>query len=305
MSSPVSDKVYLGSGAVLFAAACAWAFLQQGELDKHSRTVNAPSTGPAYSPAELPAANISEALPWPQAVSMPRGAQWVYDVFTPPVIYYNTETKQFTVTRPVVEPVGPIVVNPNPPFGAHLVKVVQYPFPLQLVGYIGTGDQARGTFQNMLTNETLLGSTGKKIPELNLEILAFKSEVVRTIVDNQPVVYTVASAKVRDTKTGREVELSNTKRLIESEPSVFIQIDGEASPRELKSGDSFTVGDYTYKVDSIQAEPPSVNVTKSGGELKEPESKTLQPEVAPAPAAGDVPADAPVAPIPAGVFPGF
>lgn len=306
MSTPVSDKIFLGAGGLLFAGACVWAFMQQGQLDKLDGRVDAPSSGPAYAPEPLPAANISEALPWPAATSMARGENWVYDVFTPPVIYYNTTTKQFTVTPPE-RPKPPEPPPPEEPFGVSLVKVVQYPFPIQLVGYIGTGADARGNFLNELTGETILGATGKKIPSLNMEIVKFSAEVVREVVDGQVQVYTVASARVRDLKSGKETDLSSTKRLIEADPSVVIQVAGEATTRELEAGATFTVGENTFVIDSIQTEPPAVTVTKSGGTLAEPKTETLtlqtavvpQPEVTEEPAAESAPA------LPEGIFPGF
>ncbi len=306
MSTPVSDKIFLGAGGLLFAGACAWAFMQQGQLAKLDGSVNAPSSGPAYASEPLPAANISEALPWPAATSMARGEKWVYDVFTPPVIFYNTETKQFTVTPPS-RPTPPPPPKPEEPFGVSLVKVVQYPFPIQLVGYIGTGADARGNFLNELTGETVIGAAGKKIPSLNMEIVQFSAEVVRETVDGQPVVYTVAKARVRDLKSGKETDLSSTKRLIEADPSVVVQVDGESAPRELEAGATFTVGDHTYVIDSIQTEPPAVTITKSGGTLAEPKTQTLtsQPAPAAAPAAPAEPTPEAAPALPEGIFPGF
>lgn len=306
MTTPVSDKIFLGAGGVLFAAACAWAFMQQGRLAELDGKVTVPSSGAAYSPEPLPPATISEAQLWPEAKALPRGDNWVYDVFTPPVIYYDTETRQFTVTPPTVTPPEvetPVVV----PFGVNLVKIVQYPFPMQLVGYVGEGADARGTFQNMLTDETFFGTTGKKIPELKLEIVAFEAKMVRTTIDGQPVVYPVASARVRNTETGKETLLSNTERLIEAEPAAVVRVDGEETTRELRAGATFTVGDTTYVLDSIQPEPPTVVMTKSGGELEEPKTETLTVQTTPAPSPvqpiNPVPEGEPA--LPEGIFPGF
>lgn len=304
MTTPVSDKIFLGAGGLLFAAACAWAFMQQGQLAKLDGKVEVPASGAAYAPDPLPPATISEAKLWPDATALSRGENWVYDVFTPPVIYYDTETKQFTVTPPDIRPPDDDIKPPEP-FGVSLVKIVQYPFPLQLVGYVGEGKDARGTFQNMVTNETFLGTTGKKIADLKLEIVAFEAKLERTIIDNQPVVYPVASARVRNTETGKETQLSNTERIIEAEPAAVVQVAGEESTRELKVGASFTAGDLTYVLDSIQAEPPAVVMTKSGGELEEPKTETLteQAPVAPAPVIDQMPEGESA--LPDGFFPGF
>ncbi len=307
MTTPASDKIFLATGGILFAGACAWAFMQQGQLTKLEGRVTVPSSGAAYTPEPLPAASISEAQLWPQATSLPRGPNWIYDVFTPPVIYYNKETKQFTVTPPIKTVIVVEVEKPPVPFGLNLVKVVQYPFPLQLVGYVGTGADARGNFLNEQTGETILGTTGKKIPSLNMEIVKFSAEVIRETIDGQLRVYTVASARVRDLKTGKETELSNTKRLIEADPAVVVQVDGEGSTREFKAGESFTVGDYTYNIVSIQTEANTATVTKSGGELPEPETKTLtdKPVVPVEQAAPAEPATESTSTMPEGFFPSF
>src|SRR5690606_8501223 len=96
---------------------------------------------------------------WPSAPEQSTGPEWVYDVFTPPEIYYDNVTKQFTVSAPFTPP------PQEPPFGVELIEIRPDVFPLQLVGYIGDEGDQRGTFENALTGETIIGRTGKKMPE--------------------------------------------------------------------------------------------------------------------------------------------
>lgn len=225
---------------------------------------------------------------WKEPGPQSGGAEWIYDVFTPPEIYYNATTKQFTVTPPNEKP----VVHVEPPFGVRLVQVNEDVFRLQLVGYVGNGETALGTFQNMVTGETLLANAvtnsdtnaGKSLAKLGLTIRGFKVERrVIHMANSMPIYETVATAVVMDEKTGEEVTLTNKKRSIKGPPiATFAALDGQTF--EKKAGGAFKVGSVTYSVGAISVQPASAVVTKTSPDLKSPIIQTLTPEASPAPA---------------------
>ncbi len=289
MSVKTNDNIYLAAGGIALLGTCVWAFFQQSDISAFREPVFAPSSGMAYE-AEPLTITTPESRQWRPPAPQSAGASWLFDVFTPPVIYYNTDTKKFTVTVPVIkrpdDPVDPVLPVLPDTFGLELVKVVQPLFRLQLVGYVGEGPSARGNFQNELTGEIIFGTTGKKLPDLNLEIVHFSAERVRTpVADGTMIIETIVKATVRDTVTGEEIPLDAKVRRPEGPLMVTLKRP-DGTEVAAKTGDVLTLGEHTYTVGALQLDPPSAVVTKTGGDLAEPKTETLViPPPAPVPPA--------------------
>lgn len=319
MSAKTNDTLFLSAGGVLLAGTCVWAFLQQQDISRLSEPVDPPMAGGAYQPSEITLATL-ESKTWAPPPEQAAGKNWLFEVFTPPVIYYNEQSKRFTVEKPVYErdpgPVNPCGDLPCPPpptekYGLELVKVFQPLFRLQLVGYVGEGPSARGNFENQLTGEIIFGTKGKKLPDLNLEIVSFSAERKRIKVEGgTELVVTEAVATVRDTVTGVETKLDAKVRTPEGPLGVTFKNEFDGTEVTAKSGDVLNVGVFTFTVGALDPVKPSAVVTKSGGELAAPDQKTLEIPPPPAPVApttdganGEVPAtNGATAPIPPGVF---
>lgn len=295
MAAKSQDKILFGAALVLLLASAGWALLQNSKIAslKAAPNTNVPSV--AYVPTGTDAPRVSTRS-WPQPPSQTRGVDWIYDVFTPPEIYYDEATKQFSVTPPVAKIVEPVK---EIPFGIVLVGIKQDAYRLQLVGYVGAEGDYRGTFQNTITGDTIIGRAGKVIPGLDLTIKSFEVKRNKIISkESMPVYDTEATAVVVDTKTGEEVRLTNKARLIKGNPFAILKVDGATDTVTHREGEKFTVGDATYTVVSVTSEPPSAVVTKETAQTAAPETKTLTPEApvdAVAPSAGDAakPAAAP------------
>lgn len=261
MSAKTNDTLYLAAGGLVLLGTCAWAFFQQSAISDLRDPINSPASGSAYEATPL-TLTAAESRQWPDAPQQNAGENWIFDVFTPPVIYYNVDTKQFTVKIPEPPRLGDVGPQPVSSFGLELVKVVQPLFRLQLVGYIGEGPTARGNFENQQTGQVIFGTTGKKIPELNLEIVSFSAERRRIKVEGgTELVVTEAMAVVRDTSTGVETTLDAKVRTPEGPLNVtFKKSDG--TEVVAKAGDVITQGEDTYTVGELQLSPPGAVVTK-------------------------------------------
>lgn len=299
MAAKSQDKILFGAALVLLLASAGWALLQNSKIValKAAPNTNVPQV--AYVPTGTDAPRVSTRS-WPQPPSQTRGIDWIYDVFTPPEIYYNESTKQFSVTPPE----NKVVTDPEPPpaFGLALVSIKQDAFRLQLVGYVGDVGDERGTFENAVSGETVIGRAGKVIPGLDLTIKSFGVKRNKIISpDSMPVYDTEATAVVVDTKTGEEIRLTNKARLIKGNPFAILKAEGATDTVTHRAGEKFTVGDVTYTVVNVTAEPPSVVVTKETAQAATPETKTLTPAapvdaVAPSPGEAAKPAAAPATP---------
>jgi hypothetical protein len=193
----------------------------------------------------------------------------------------------------VTPPEGPIrVAEKQLPFGIDLIRIKPDVFRLQLVGYVGGEGNYRGTFENALSGETVIGRAGKTFPDLGLTIKSF--EVKRNRIESKesmPIYDTEATAVVVDTKTGDEVTLTNKRRRVQGAPFAVLKADGSDEPVQHRAGESFQVGNAVYTIVSISLEPPSALVRKESSDLKAPDTKTLTPfvPVAPVPASPSAP----------------
>jgi hypothetical protein len=313
MSATTSDKTLIGVAGLLFLGASAWAWFQQTGLGD-TAVINAPTGGKNYQPEEIVTLNI-ETQAWPDPKPNPRGEEWLFDVFTPPVIYYDTNTSQFTVSPPV----PPDTEVKQVIFGLELLAVERDDFRLQLTGFIGSGETARGTFEDVQNQDVIIGAVGKKIPHINLEVTKFSVARQRKVPPDggTPIIVTAAFATVRDTQTGEETELVSTERTKLPNSTATFRITTTGEEKKAKSGDSIVADDTTWAIDRVTDTPPSATVTRrKAGEEAQAETKVLEATGAssatstnesasgqPAPEAPTSNNDQPAPPT--GAFPGF
>lgn len=276
MAVKSSDKLLLACAALLFAASgAAIALLVRlgiglqpppvGQVQLAEMTYTASVAEPALVKTET----------WPAPAPQKRGREWIYDTFTPPEIFYNPRTKQFTVKPPTAA-----AEAVEEPFGLELIAVRPEPFRLQLIGYVGD----RGTFENTLTGEVFLGAAGKRVPALGLTIVGFDVRLQPIALrDSMTTQQRVATAVVRDEKTGRDVTITHRERHFTGTVSAFVAAEGANAAREVRSGDGFKLGAATYRVEKVQLTPPQIEVTKEAPTLPQPERRTLVPREGDAP----------------------
>jgi len=282
MAVTTNDKVLLGSGLLIsLLSAAGFGYLVVGHVGFPSGDIpTVQLSGTAFTP-KAPSAPAVKTETWAAPVAQTRGREWIYDTFTPPEIFYNARSKQFTV-KPPSSLADEDVVQEN--FGVELVAVRPEPFRLQLIGYAGGEGDWRGTFQNIITGEVFLGAAGKRVANLGLTIksLQVRPQPIRageSMTTNQ----LVATAVVSDEKSGREMILTNRERRFTGLLSAFVALPGDSATRETRKGDVFKIGDATYRIDGIQLTPPSVEIVKEAPTLTQPDRRTLTPREADAP----------------------
>lgn len=281
MALSSSDKSLLGAAALLaLASVGGFAYL----MWKHAAAVPPPLArvelaDGTYTPS-APAAPALKTETWAAPGAQSRGREWIYDTFTPPEIFYNARSRQFTV-RP---PSSLLDDEAMEPFGLELISVRPEPFRLQLIGYVGTDGSWRGTFQNAVTGEVFLAAGGHAVPKLGLTIKTFevKAQPI-ALPESMTTQQRVATAVVTDEKSGRDVVLTHRERHFTGTVFGMVTVTGQTAAREVRDGDTFKVGEATYRVEKIQLTPPSAEITKESATLTQPERRVLvaeEPEVA-------------------------
>lgn len=270
-SAPNQDKVLVGAALVLALASAAvfgwFAWRHAGPAAGGVDLADAPYEAKA---PDAPPVKIDT---WAAPVAQSRGREWIYDTFTPPEIFYNTRSKQFTVKPPS----SLLDEGELEAFGVELVTVKPEPFRLQLIGYGGSAGAWRGTFTNLITGETILAAAGRRLEKLAVTIKSLDVAVQTVRVgEGAPVPQTVATAVVLDEKAGREFTLTNLARVFTGKVNAFVTTGG-AEQREVHAGDTFKLGEATYRIDKVQVSPPSIDVVKESPTLTQPDRRTLTP----------------------------
>lgn len=206
-------------------------------------------------------------------------AEWRYDLFTPPSIFYDDQTRTFTLAKPPAAP------GKTPPasFGLEFLGVKHEPFRLQLIGHVGEGPDARGVFENRVSGEIFLGAAGQEVPELALRIEAFavRRESVE-IPDSMTTEQTVARATICEPGSSQPITLSERERAVAGDVvALVVGKNGDAAKR-VRRGETLQIGAATFRIGEISANPPTLEVFRLGGPGAPAERRVLLP-VAPNP----------------------
>lgn len=262
---------------LLVLAAAGWFMVH--EKSKLAPTFKAPAPGgppAAYAASGLTAPTVLTS-DWKEAGPQSAGAEWIYQVFTPPKIYYTNG--EFSVEAPTH------VVAPPPPFGVELVAIKPDLFRLQVVGFYMENGVPIGTFTNMQSGDTFLAQAGLPVPDLDLTIrdFAIKDAPVPGLPPDNDLTEPAAFANVVDSKTGTVTPLSSQSRVLNGPPFIVFKIIAGDRMGELiqdvKAGGSFKVGDSTFTVGDVKESPIQAVVTKVSPSIKDgtPDTQTLTP----------------------------
>ena len=211
---------------------------------------------------------------WAAPVAQSRGREWIYDTFTPPEIFYNARSKQFTVKPPS----SLLDEDALESYGLELIAVRPEPFRLQLIGYVGGEGNWRGMFQNLVSGQVFLASGGHRVPPLSLTVrsLDVSPQPIR-MGESMVTRQRVATAVVRDEKAERDITLTHRERVFTGTVFAFVAAPGETAAREVRTGDMFKLGEATYRIEKIETTPASVEVVKESSTLSQPDRRVLTP----------------------------
>lgn len=276
--SEFADKIVLLFAMLLFFWAGTKAIVEvrklggiagQGRPMLSEMNVNAP-----LFQAEVPDGNN---VVWSPAGNQSRGEEWVFDVFTPPVIYYDPSSREFAVTPPSTQ-VFDTGENQWAAFDLELLEVRLRPYKLQLVGYAGKKGDYLVSFENTATGALVLLKEGQEEADLGVRLVSFQEQQIEIAkADDTPVVQNVGVAWLADYASGQEVSLTNLETKMFSELEAKVRILPAGGIRSVQIGTRLELPAADYLIEDLSAQPQEAMITKISKDGDRRFSRTLTP----------------------------
>lgn len=240
-------------------------------------------SGSELRPADPGGPSRLWAAPPPQA----RGRSWVYELFTPPSLYYDQRTRVLTAGAESETAPGA-----DGRFDLDLLEVQRGRFRWQLVGYAAGADGLRGIFADTDTGETTLGRAGDHLGGPALTVRSLSLGRSDPLADGITTSGTMATAVVADASSGEEIALtSDGPCLAGALRGVFGSRQAPGFRREMKEGESVALNGADYCVERLDRQPPRAVVARMAPGDGEPLILELTPtSPAPAGSVGGLPA---------------
>jgi hypothetical protein len=224
---------------------------------------------------------------WPDPPAQRRGRGWIYDVFTPPSLYRDSQAGRLSaVPTADAAPADPADAEGD----LQLVEVRRGPFRLQLVGYAGGPENLRGIFVHASTGETMIGHGGERLTAHGLAVK--RIDLCRPSTgreEGEATTDVVATATVQDESTGEDVVLTNREPCLAGAPlGLFTSRKTQGFRRELREGESVALNGVNYCIVHIELQPPQALIACITPGAIEPSLRTLTLQHAP-PAADVIP----------------
>lgn len=269
------DKLLLLLAVLALLGGAALYVLKSGAADNQSPSVVLQPADNPYQAVPIPDPETKEAT-WPEPEPQSSGPNWLYDVFTPPKIYLDSEGN-FTA-----EP--PTPTAPPEPFGIFLAEMERQPYRIQMQGFSGDRSKPEEAVLFFYDEERGLRffiREGQTNAESEIEVLNF---TIDRQIYNQSNVEVTAIATILDQRSGHEVNLNDDETLFEAEVNVVflseqdpdVEVALTVEPSDPVNSFETSTGQYILK--EINLEERIVTVEKQETEESEPKTRTLSPE---------------------------
>lgn len=264
----------LGAALMAGLTLAVWAALAQRRLERWRVPLSDELAGAVYR-TNQPVTSEEPTLTWAASPAQSQRADWGYDIFTPPEIYYDPQTAAFMATPTVATSEDVSVLEES--FGVELVAIKVNLFRLQIVGYVGGPGDYRGTFIDAESGETLVVPAGKTLPRLGVRIEAITVERLQTpTAEGAVLTEWVATAIVRDERRGETVVLNSREKRVVSAPQAVLRDSATGEEVELRAGECWPREAGNFKLMSVRAETGEVEITKTVSDSTTPLGRTLR-----------------------------
>ena len=266
----IYDKLFLAI-AILFLSAGIFLYLDNsGQGSAAYSSIDVELANNPYQDETIPSAQSQESS-WPEPVAQSAGPEWIYDVFTPPEIYIDSEGK--------FVPTGWKLAPPPTPFGIYLSEIVLKPYRIQLEGYIeeDRSDPSKSLlllFDEEAQKQVRVRPSSGSI-DSEFEVVSFSISRLRDTDGNIKI---DAKASILDNRTDQEVLLTHGERLYQEDVTVQIRSDENLDFKKELTEVPTTFKSLTaeYILREINLEESTVLVEKLASEDEKSETRILE-----------------------------
>ena len=214
---------------------------------------------------------------WMNPRSQKRGSKWLFDVFTPPRIYYNPVSQEFAVTPPDLL-AKQDTNDPWSSFGLQLLDVRPRPYRLQLIGYAGEPGNYIATFEYIPTGEALLAKEGNLLVEVGVKIVSFDVKQMEVEQEGAMKVFeNVGVAKLMDFEQNEEIYLTNLETKIFSDLEARVRTVEDGQEYVVREGSQVKLEHGLYIIGDLSSEPKEAMITRVSQDGSRRQSKLLTP----------------------------
>ena len=227
------------------------------------------SAGDPYRLTDF-AAPAVPAVFWPAPPDPAGPSDWLFEEFTPPLIYFDPQARSFAVTAPQLS------VAMTGPFGLELEAIRLEPYRVQLAGYFGGPGRYVVALSNTARSGTTLLRVGERHAALGLRLVDFSVQKTTDRAGGPAV--PVAHAVLHDDQTDTEVMLDGRSPKYTDRPLAVLRLPGPGrETHELHEGETIAQAGSIYRLEHIQLNPAEALVSRRAAGGSAPLGRVLQP----------------------------
>ena len=240
--------------------------------------INAVTEKHPYIPVKLASKN-HEMKPWDGPVSQSSGKNWIFEVFTPPIIFFDPRSNEWTLEPPVEG------IEKDKPLGLELLVFQRELYRLQYNGYLivlaGGVMDTMILIDNLETEKGNYGRVGQRFENDQFYILSF--DVKRFLVESDnPIQTPYFNEQIRlvvfDERLGEEITLTGNKKKFKPQVKAVIRlIEDPIQTVTVGEGESFIIAESEYKCVEIDLASNSVRVRR---DLSAPANEVVETLIA-------------------------
>jgi len=289
----------IGVVALLCAASCYYLFAEHRRAVVPARATGFVEAAAPYRPAGLMSGS-ERADSWNEPLVQTWDSRAIFEVFTPPIIFYNPRNGHFTLEPPLSR------TDADLGFGLELVKVQRELYRLQYEGYAGDEDDYLALLRNEATGAGIRGRVGDRIEEEGFSIVSF--DVNRSMVEQKggtPVMEETVTLVIFDERADADIALGTEPRYNPRAEAVFRLPGAHDEEISLPAGESLEIDGDTFTVLEIDGQHEGVLVEKTSSRTGRVERERLMPGGArePREEMGNIEGEAPPEVDPSDAFP--
>ncbi len=190
------------------------------------------------------------------------------DLFSPPACWRD-DSGRWHRGRPTVDVPDRSVAATAAREEATVVEVlgiVRASFPWQMVGFVASGEDARGLFRNVATGELVWRRTGESLDGTDYAIQSLHVGLDRVATDVAGATSVrMGRAEVKDRRTGRAVELCTREWRATGEPRAELRLPSAGLVYRLAEGERVEDGSASVEVQTVDVRRQRVVVRTARG----------------------------------------